>query len=279
MTSKFKLIHILIIIIGVILSPVILNIILKSPNFWIEGIGNEIDWLAFWGSYGGATIGGLITLYVLYKTLTQNDNNNTASKDLQLAIVKAQFKQNWLDNFIVDLKEIINYVNLVELREAIFNINANPNKARDFISKEIVRTSSKPIEFNLHFDESIADDLENQFMSSFNEHAVIYHRFIVFLGRTLTLLNNSTDLKNARSTLKKFEIIDDQRKDEILTKDELEQLITVGKLEKYLAIMDEIIQKRLSLFLSAYEIRQVSILSQTQIIVNHERNKLLQGLE
>ena len=61
---KQKSIYI-IIIAGVIVIPVLLNFILRINLFSNIVIGNSATWLAFWGSFGGAAFGGVITLIVL----------------------------------------------------------------------------------------------------------------------------------------------------------------------------------------------------------------------
>ena len=60
---------IIIIIIFALITPVILNITIgsKNPLDSIKVVGTEVDWLGFYGSYIGALIGALITLYAMFR--------------------------------------------------------------------------------------------------------------------------------------------------------------------------------------------------------------------
>ena len=49
-------------------------------NFIIFIVGGSSDWLSFYGSYIGLVIASLITLYVLYKQLQHNHEDNEKTR-------------------------------------------------------------------------------------------------------------------------------------------------------------------------------------------------------
>lgn len=93
-------------ILMVLIAPVLLNFIILMPAF-SSIVGTETDWLSFHGSYIGSVIASLITLYVLYKQLqhnheenerTRRDNQaiNEKNRQRQLNILKYEQEKQWL---------------------------------------------------------------------------------------------------------------------------------------------------------------------------------------
>lgn len=60
-------------------APVLLNFIIFIPAF-SPIVGGSSDWLSFYGSYIGLVIASLITLYVLYKQLQHNHEDNEKTR-------------------------------------------------------------------------------------------------------------------------------------------------------------------------------------------------------
>ena len=60
------------IILIVVFTPLVVGIGVSLPIFKYIVINN--DWIGFWGSYVGTILGGMITLYVLWNTITDNEN-------------------------------------------------------------------------------------------------------------------------------------------------------------------------------------------------------------
>lgn len=77
---KRSRIFISIIIIIILVIPVGVGIGVSLPIFM--NIENSNDWIGFWGGYLGAIIGGIVTLYVLWRTV--NDNENARKNDERL---------------------------------------------------------------------------------------------------------------------------------------------------------------------------------------------------
>ena len=63
----------------ILIAPVLLNFIILIPAF-SPVVGGSLDWLSFHGSYTGSVIASLITLYVLYKQLQNNHEENEKTR-------------------------------------------------------------------------------------------------------------------------------------------------------------------------------------------------------
>lgn len=94
------------VILIILIVPILLNFIIMIPAF-SPIIGGDRDWLSFHGSYIGSVIASLITLYVLYKQLQHNheENENTRqenqtlnekNRQLQLNILRYEQEKQWL---------------------------------------------------------------------------------------------------------------------------------------------------------------------------------------
>lgn len=90
----------------ILVVPVLLNFIILMPAF-SPIVGKDTDWLSFHGSYIGSVIASLITLYVLYKQLRHNHEENEKTRrenqavneknrQLQLNILKYEQEKQWL---------------------------------------------------------------------------------------------------------------------------------------------------------------------------------------
>lgn len=104
----------------ILVVPILLNFIIMAPAF-SPIIGKDTDWLSFHGSYIGSVIASLITLYVLYKQLQHNHEENEKTRQetqavnennrqLQLKILKYEQEKQWLKELkIVCLDYIVSY--------------------------------------------------------------------------------------------------------------------------------------------------------------------------
>ena len=81
----------------ILVAPIVVNIILYCTNpipWLIPSVGESSDWIGFWGSYAGAIIGGLITLFVLHYTIKENSK----VRNIQVKTIKYTQQQTWLEN-------------------------------------------------------------------------------------------------------------------------------------------------------------------------------------
>lgn len=110
-------------ILMVLIAPVLLNFIILIPAF-SPVVGGSLDWLSFHGSYIGSVIASLITLYVLYKQLQQNERTrqenqtvNEKNRQLQLNILKYEQEKQWLQEMRSACINNINSYNVNDIRE------------------------------------------------------------------------------------------------------------------------------------------------------------------
>ena len=114
----------------IILAPIILNFILQIPALTTI-VGNDVDWLSFWGGYLGAVLSSLVAFVILILQLRQNhkeneDNRianskaNEANNKLQLNILQYQQETQWLNMFREACSEYVcmyNYNDLAAIVE------------------------------------------------------------------------------------------------------------------------------------------------------------------
>lgn len=128
----------------VLFAPVLLNFIILIPAF-SPVVGKDTDWLSFHGSYIGSVIASLITLYVLYKQLqhnheenerTRRDNQaiNEKNRQLQLNILKYEQQRQWLLESKTSLINNVHAYNHNDVREVCHAIMFHHEK-EDISSK------------------------------------------------------------------------------------------------------------------------------------------------
>lgn len=80
-----------------ILAPVIINKVLLMPII-SDIVGDNTDWLSFWGSYLGAIISSTIAFIILLVQREDNHKENEQNRELQINAIKYQQQRQWLDN-------------------------------------------------------------------------------------------------------------------------------------------------------------------------------------
>ena len=105
----------------IICMPILVNqLLMLKPAVPVAG---SIDsWFSFLGSYTGAIISGLITLYVLLKTLAQNHRENERNRHLQIDVFKYQIRKDWFDNLRKQLTEYMKSLDTMMLSEILILI-------------------------------------------------------------------------------------------------------------------------------------------------------------
>lgn len=130
--------------------PIGLNFLIPLENKYYTIFGNEETWFAFWSSYSGAVISGLITLFVLYKTLRQNQDNhkkqqvdslelNRKQMNFQVKLMDYQNKNNWLNDLKNRLSsdlEILDFSNVEKLAFRISLVSSNKELMDDISNFE-----------------------------------------------------------------------------------------------------------------------------------------------
>lgn len=81
------------ILLSVILIPCLINLIMIQPRIY-RIVGNDTSWLSFWGGYIGSVISSAIALFILWKQLNQNHQENEENRKLQLKNIEYQQKKS-----------------------------------------------------------------------------------------------------------------------------------------------------------------------------------------
>lgn len=159
------ILYIVIATIAIFTVPIGLNYLLPLNNSLFNINGNEEKWFSFWSSYSGAVISGLITLFVLFSTLIQNQKNHIKQTDhadelnrqqmsFQIKLFGNQIKQKWL----IDLK-------------AVLSDNLN---ILDFWNIERMSNKISIVSSNRELIAEIAQ-LESQLKSTQTNLSILYH--------------------------------------------------------------------------------------------------------
>ena len=130
---------------AIVIVPILINIVLccSNPLPWnIPIAGTSGDWVGFWGNYAGAIIGGLIALYVLYHTITEN----AKIRESQVKTIKYTQQQTWLENL---RKQLIDNYKMFDMQSFSIATNAiHTGTYNEAIS--ILISLNRNIEFQSH---------------------------------------------------------------------------------------------------------------------------------
>lgn len=98
MENRKKIGKLIISIILILCFPILLNWLLRiSITSVIGGMDSDIVWLGFWANYGGAILGGLISLYILEKTIYYNKLESQKDRNYNLNRFLYEQKKSDLD--------------------------------------------------------------------------------------------------------------------------------------------------------------------------------------
>lgn len=81
---KRKILWILISVFFVIMLPVLVGVIVSTPNHLNLQTGN--NWIGFWGSYIGTLLSGIITLLVLNNTIQRSKRDGELAKKREICL-------------------------------------------------------------------------------------------------------------------------------------------------------------------------------------------------
>lgn len=128
------------VILAVVLAPLIINVLILWPAFFCF-VGEDTDWLGFWGAYIGTILSSVIAFYVLHKQLEQNHTENRNNRELQISILEYQTKSQWLTELkskMVDFYNAFSQNDITMLGDCFESYDK-----KEYINKEIKRISDK----------------------------------------------------------------------------------------------------------------------------------------
>lgn len=128
------------VILAVVLAPLIINWLILWPAFFCF-VGEDTDWLGFWGAYIGTILSSVIAFYVLHKQLEQNHAENRNNRELQISILEYQTKSQWLTELKSKMVDYYNAFSQNDITMLGDCFGSCDNK--EYINKEIKRISDK----------------------------------------------------------------------------------------------------------------------------------------
>ena len=105
----------------ILLLPFVINFILLIPAF-SPIVGENTDWLSFWGGYLGAIISAGVAFAILYIQRKDNEKQYETNRKLQLDILLYQQEMQWFNELKLksieyhnafDQNDIIKLCNLI----------------------------------------------------------------------------------------------------------------------------------------------------------------------
>lgn len=196
--------------------PIGLNFLLQA-NAPYSVIGDPSVWLSFWGTYFASILASLITLFVLYKTLKQNETsllktlsqneaNNEESKKLQIVIFKKGLEERRIIELSTMLKDYISYVDYPKLtRNCIDLRNNNFVKVKSFFDSEIARCLSTTAALPLDFITTQEDNNEFEFKEIFRHILNEYVNVISMAVRIISIIEYELHKDKLEAFLLRYE--------------------------------------------------------------------------
>ena len=204
---KIKIfIKVFLIILGIFILPIIINYVLIIPTpFDLNIIGDEIDWLSFWGTYLGGVIGAFVSFLILYFTLLHNKKEAEIERANNILL---QLKK--------DLSERLSDVNYMPLYINTYNdINISVEIERLNVLQGVYQQKMLTAKFMYENDKN---EFAKQFYDAYYKFILVYCGNITTIRKILTDGDNKDDmLRRINETinsfsmfqLKSFEIVND----------------------------------------------------------------------
>ncbi|WP_192348838.1 hypothetical protein [Algoriphagus sp. Y33] len=192
-------------LISIISVPIILNFILQLSFPNIRIIGNIDTWLGFWSAYSGSVIGSMITLFVLYKTLRQNQENHKTQIDFQIEAIKHQGNKEWLNNLKIETLKNLSILNFekIESLVSLIKIQSSNIDLIEKISAHEEKIKSSKMTFKILYNNQFSHkeqveykkNLEN-LVSQNLEILFTFKNYIVVLERNIDNFSRFNEVKD-----------------------------------------------------------------------------------
>lgn len=187
------------IIVVIVAIPIIINVVMYFNNpieRFVPVMGSFNDWIGFFGSYVGAIIGGMITLFVLNYTIREN----IVIRATQVKTIKYTQQHTRLENLRRQLIDNYQMFDTQSINAAIFELQKESyDKALS-----ILLSSNRNIEFQTHssslyFISETPTPEEVEYHKTVNRILVEYGTLIndlMFYCSVLQLRHSSTPITN-----------------------------------------------------------------------------------
>lgn len=120
--NKMKNWHLILISLGILILPLVINFVILLPKFF-PVVGDGTNWLSFWAGYTGSIVTAGIAMFVLWKQLKQNHEENEDNRQLQLNLLEYQQQTQWINSmreacikniYSYDCNDIINVTHIMQ---------------------------------------------------------------------------------------------------------------------------------------------------------------------
>lgn len=161
----------------ILILPVAINFALLVPAF-SPIVGEDTDWLAFWGGYLGALVSAGVAFIILSVQFKQNQDENNTNRELQKNVLKHQLKTQWLADLKIKLIDYYNAFHYIDLYNICVLMKDRKETDKDFCVKKLHNCWSDKDNATYHIQmlfSSKTDEIENDFMEMLSEYDTIFY--------------------------------------------------------------------------------------------------------
>lgn len=165
--------------------------------------GNDSSWLSFWGGYIGSIISASIAIFILWKQLNQNHEENEVNRKqnhdesernrtLQLAILKHGQEKARLSELKKAFSNFMSSFNYFEIDRILFNMIAGNFEEDDenCLSNLMKDLDEKGFALSMYLPKTLELDFLKKYNVVFNRLCSNYLYIIKDLGSFLSLIKN-----------------------------------------------------------------------------------------
>lgn len=178
--------------ISIAIVPIIINFVLQIPAITVI-VGDNIDWLHFYGSYLGSIIGSIIgaivTIYVLRKTIKYYRKKDSYQHDM-----------DWLNEFRKICSEYIRPFNSNNIQMILYEMVKDAQKAYYHCGLHINNCMDKDTKMSFIINSMKDADLDNLY-KTLNAYHTIYRDSFNDLQKVLCAISNAEQLPNYNKTI------------------------------------------------------------------------------
>ena len=199
------------VILIILTLPIAINFLLLVPVF-SPIVGENTDWLSFWGSYLGAIISAGVAFIILSIQHQQNKKENNDNRELQKNVLKHQLKTQWLADLKIKLIDYYNAFHYIDLYNICVLMRDRKETDKDFCVKKLHNCWSDKDNATYHIQmlfSSKTDEIENDFMEMLSEYDTIFYELYTDLTwychiMSFEYLKNITPVEYAKLETEKF---------------------------------------------------------------------------
>lgn len=199
------------VILIILTLPIAINFLLLVPVF-SPIVGENTDWLSFWGSYLGAIISAGVAFIILSIQYQQNKKENNDNRELQKNVLKHQLKTQWLADLKIKLIDYYNAFHYIDLYKVCVLMKDRKETDRVFCMKKIDNCWSDKDNATKHLQmlfSSKTDEIENDFLKVLSEYDTVFYEIYSDLAwychlMSFEFLKNMTPVEYAKLETDKF---------------------------------------------------------------------------